>query len=189
MGFLWFGLGLAIFSLLLSFIKVTTPSVYPLLESLDNFQTTIGFIARLITIAIFLVWMYCLHSDLNQLLKGYPITPRGALARLVIPFYNLWGIWNTFATLGDRLKSAGGDLASWGSALRSWLIGLYITGFASNALHHAIHRQSVSSTGEIVSPALSLLAVTADLFLSIVWLQMARIIRSAVNHRAKRRVV
>jgi len=48
--------------------------------------------------------MYRLHLDLSNIFPGYPLSPGGSLARLNIPLYNIWGIWNTFATIADHFK-------------------------------------------------------------------------------------
>ena len=183
-GFLWFGLGLAIFSLFFSLIKAY-PSIYTSLKIINMFQTIFEGIVILITTVIFLVWMHRLHFDLVNLFSGYPITPGRAIAQLMIPFYNLWGIWNIFATLANRLESEGGDLTIWGSSLRSWLPGLYIVGFASGVLGHVTTGELFNSIVRGEFSVLLLLDATVGLFLSIIWLQMARIIWKAVEYKAK----
>ena len=99
---LFLGLCLSIFSLFLSIILVTVPSFYAVLKEID--MTLLGFILIPFTIVVFLLWMYRLHHDLREIFKEYPITSGGALARLIIPFYNLWGVWNTFSVLDHYLR-------------------------------------------------------------------------------------
>ena len=56
-----------------------------------------------LVIPSFLVWVYRLHRDLGRL-GSYPLSPRQALLRLIIPIYNVWGIWVVFRTLADALR-------------------------------------------------------------------------------------
>ncbi len=53
---------------------------------------------------IYLFWLYKVHNDLQDLEKSYPIKPGGALARVLIPFYNLYGLWNVYSTMSDHFR-------------------------------------------------------------------------------------
>ncbi|MCX9086636.1 MAG: HEAT repeat domain-containing protein [Candidatus Methanoperedens sp.] len=185
---LWVEFGLSIIPFLfilsafLSPIAVTEPAIYSTqLVFFFELQALLSIALYYIILIIFLQWMYRLHSDLPILFSRYPISPMGALGRLIIPFYSTWGIWNTFGTLADRLKLEAGDMARWGSSLRSWLPWLYITIFASSILNRLTY-----SSNEKVSPGLLLLTAIVDICLFFVWLQMAITIRNAVNYRANK---
>lgn len=182
--FLWTGLGVSVLSLLFSLSEFLAPDFYTQLAILDAVNVLIQALITVITIILFLVWMYQLHADLKVLFNPYPVSSGEAMAQLIIPFYNLWGIWNVFATLADRLKSKGGQLAGAGSALRFWLPLLYVTGIASRILNRIVLNQSLMDAEQGASTTLILVTVGVDLFLSIIWLQMARIIVEAVKRGA-----
>ena len=91
----------------------------------DSFELTDHIISRIFALGL-LVWLHCLHTVLKWSFKSYPISPWGAVARYVIPFYNLWGIWNIFSTLANHLvKDRGEAVAHKGEKLKRWLTLLY----------------------------------------------------------------
>ena len=57
-----------------------------------------------ITCVVYLFWIYKVHEDLKNLDAYYPITPLGAIARILIPIYNLYGLWNVFSTMSTYFK-------------------------------------------------------------------------------------
>jgi hypothetical protein len=59
-------------------------------------------IPLLVACALFLVWLHRVHRDLAEIVLGYPISPGGAVARVSIPLYNLWGNWQVFNTISDQ---------------------------------------------------------------------------------------
>lgn len=134
-----------------------------------------------IAILIILVWLYCLHASLKNIFSGYPITPWGAIARIAIPFYSFWGIWNIFATLANYLKSQEGELARRGASLLRWLPWLYLSLITSNLLNQIYWLQVRHASQDDYSPWFFVVKNGASLFLSIVWLQIVRIISKAIS--------
>lgn len=62
-------------------------------------------ILSIVTGITYLVWIYRVHEDLNNTLTShYPITSGWALARILIPVYNLYGLWNVFSTMISYFK-------------------------------------------------------------------------------------
>lgn len=179
--FLWLGIAFKILILLYDLLQMIAPDIYASGEVFEAF-TVIHYISQLplyiVTIILFLVWMYLLHRDLKLLFRTYPITPGQALAQLMIPIYNLWGIWNVFSTLTERLRTRGG------AALKHWLPLLYLTGFASRSLNRFLIVKSRNEEAEI-SPTLLLITLGIDLFLIVIWLEMTRLIRKSVEYRVK----
>ncbi|SEO47437.1 hypothetical protein [Paenibacillus sp. OV219] len=51
----------------------------------------------------YLVWIWKVHSDLNQLFAQYSRTPGAALAAMIIPIYSLYGLPSTFNQMGHTL--------------------------------------------------------------------------------------
>ncbi|MBD3882795.1 hypothetical protein IFO70_13565 [Phormidium tenue FACHB-886] len=59
------------------------------IASLDALQALSGVILNLVVIIMALVWLHKIHQDLQSLYGTCPITPGGAVARFMIPLYNL----------------------------------------------------------------------------------------------------
>ena len=184
---LWVGLALSAVSLAFSLLEVSASSIYYAnLELIDGLVALFILPITLVIIILFLIWMYRLHFDLSNIFPGYPISPGGALARLIIPIYNIWGIWNTFATIAEHFKrEAEPGVTHAGESLRFWLPLFYIAIIASNITGRLALRGTFSS-GD-VAPILFLAQAISDVFLSVVWLQMARIIFSGTNNLDKRK--
>jgi hypothetical protein len=95
-----------------------------------------------LVIPSFLVWVYRLHRDLGRL-GSYPLSPRQALLRLIIPIYNVWGIWVVFRTLADALRSThGGDRAR---GITFWLGVCLFTGAIGRATNRTLERTQLES--------------------------------------------
>jgi hypothetical protein len=179
--FLWLSLDFKILILLDGLLHMIAPDIYTSSEIRETFAFIYSILQlplHIITIILFLTWMYLLHKDLNMIFRTYPITPGQSLAQLMIPFYNLRGICNVFSILGERLRRCGGK------ALRYWLPLLYVTGFASAALNEYLDDKS-SNKGAVISSTLLLTTLGVHLFLTIIWLEMTRLIRKSVDYRAK----
>lgn len=183
--FLWLNIAVEILRLLYYLLPAVAPGGYTsseLFETLNDINTISLLPVGAITVILFLVWMYLLHRDMKALFRTYPITPGAAMAQLMIPFYNLWGIWNVFSAMEERLRTRGG------ADLKFWLPLMYVTGFASQVLDRfrmaesRINEASGSSTN---SPTLMLVALGVAIFLTIIWLMMTGVIRKSVDHRAK----
>lgn len=181
---LWLLLGLTILSSLLRVVEIGAPSIY---HDPDDTAGAWEALVLLITIVVFIIWMYRLHSDLRALFEDYLITPRAAMERLLVPLYNLWGLWNIFATLADHLKREGGALAQLGSSLRGWLLWLYLAGILSNVLSRAAFG-GIFDDNPSVAVGLALAAGAATVLARLVWLQMARIITRALYQLSKREI-
>jgi hypothetical protein len=119
---------------------------------------------------------------LRTIFNGYPIKPWGAVARFIIPFYSLWGIWNIFATLANRLKSQGGELVSFGTSLRRWLPWFYLL-LISSTLLKQIYRFQVKT--EDLSLGYFVIKNVVALFFSIVWLQIVCLTNKAIVQTLK----
>lgn len=123
---LWLRLGIDTLTLLYALLSAGSFSLYTGLDlsktnqpfasllagvvSIADFLFTpldrIGLWINLIAIVLFLCWLHRLHASLRMLYNTYPISPAGAVARFVLPIYNLWGIGNTCFTLARRLASS-----------------------------------------------------------------------------------
>jgi len=192
----WIGLILTIFQLVylgttivivvLSLVNVISPSTYADFEIAYGILVLLGLLLFLGLIVTFLVWAYVLHGDLKTLFGRYSITPGSALAQLMVPFYNLWGTWNVFSTLGNQFKWAGGELEGFGSDIRFWLPLLYIITILARIMNRIVLVQN-SHSDDVASPKLVLVSAGLDMIVALIWLVMTRTIVKAVNRRAELR--
>jgi hypothetical protein len=138
----------------------------------------------LISIVLFLVWLYRLHVDLKVLFNDYPITPGGAVARFIIPIYSIWGIWNTLSTFAKRFNQEGGESAKCAEYLNPTIGGFYSLTITSNMLNREYSRMQRESP-EIEPLWLFLLNDVVALGLSCLLLLMVKSMSSAVVAKAR----
>ncbi len=104
--FLWADIGLTTVLLINIFIA----QVVEVSETFVNYDAIVALLLGLnffVCIVIYLVWLYKVHNDLREMNSSYPITPGGALRRVMIPFYNLYGLWNVYSTMATYFKESG----------------------------------------------------------------------------------
>lgn len=70
-------------------------------------QIVLSWLILIISSVIFVIWIYRIHIDLKNLFADYPITPSGALTRILIPLYNIWGFPNTIYTFAQYFGEQG----------------------------------------------------------------------------------
>ncbi|MEQ8382610.1 MAG: hypothetical protein RH949_09600 [Coleofasciculus sp. A1-SPW-01] len=148
------------------------------LELISDWTYTIIFLLSL-------VWLHRVHAYLRSHEPDYPITPWGAVARFAIPFYSLWGIWNTLNTLAQRLKQEA-KLAHLGTSLSRWIPWLYITLFGSNILDQMYWHGVNNGNQNSFYPWLFFAYASTTLFLSLVWLKIVRIIWQVIAKTGNR---
>ncbi|SDJ08984.1 hypothetical protein SAMN04490247_0668 [Salimicrobium halophilum] len=54
---------------------------------------------------IYLFWLYDVHISLRERDESYPITPGGSVLRVLIPIYNIYGIWKVYSTMSHHFKN------------------------------------------------------------------------------------
>jgi hypothetical protein len=96
-------------------------------------------IPGLAAVIAFCVWIYFFHADCQRLFPDFPLTPGRALARFIVPGYNLWGMIDYQVIL--RRRTAGYPSVApyarhaFNLVLASFILtGTYITFFYFTAL-------------------------------------------------------
>jgi hypothetical protein len=183
---LWVRLGFGALSLLFSLIQVVIPPLYGLLQPLDGLQSVLAILISISTLIMGLIWVYKVHQDLPQFYGEYPISPSQSLAQFMIPFYNIWGIWNTLNTLAQRF--IGEPITEqFGRAIKAFLPWFYGVAILSNVLNRTILRQEIANPGS-VSPFMFLITTIVDLGLDFILLQlglsMAKGMAGKANNKA-----
>ncbi|SDJ08998.1 hypothetical protein [Salimicrobium halophilum] len=101
--FLWVDIGF----IALLMVNIVIGSMVGLGETFLTYDGIIAHISGAIVIVyriIYLYWLYNVHSELREMDETYPITPGGALARVLIPIYNFYGLWNIYSTMAKYFK-------------------------------------------------------------------------------------
>jgi len=73
--------------------------------SLDGFIEVVSSVLYYIILVIYLIWIYRVHMDLKDLFPFYQRSPGMALACMMVPFFNFYGIPSTYSRIGNHLAS------------------------------------------------------------------------------------
>ncbi len=98
-------------------------------------------IVSLVTLVILVIWIYRLHEDLRQCYPHYPINGGDALARIFLPVYNIWGIWNMLMTIALSFKAEPNSLHHYGLFLRRLVYWIYGVAIALILLDKLIYKE------------------------------------------------
>lgn len=134
--FLWINLGLTALFL----INIMITGVVETGDTFLNYDATISLIWGIINIIygiIFLIWIFNVHRDLQELDTSYPIKPGGAIARVLIPFYNIYGLWNIYSTMADYFKANVTNSGS-GTKLAKYIPFYYILLWGSTIINYLV---------------------------------------------------
>ncbi|REE56281.1 hypothetical protein A8990_16618 [Paenibacillus taihuensis] len=126
---------------------------------------------------VYLVWIFKVHVDLNQLILKYPRTPGGALAAMLIPFYNFYGLPSTFSRMGAQLEERS-YTAAIGRKISTLTVPLIIL-----FLFNYVLGRLMQQTGESF---LFVLGSVVSLALSIVYLLLTRYVSQGLHQLANR---
>ena len=102
--FLIVGITLSGLSLGTTLFYVFLYDIYEMLIVFDQAISILSIIIWILLIVFYLIWIYQVHVDFRRLAPCYKIKPGGALLRIMVPFYNLYGMWNVYSTMGDYFK-------------------------------------------------------------------------------------
>ncbi|MUK88262.1 hypothetical protein GMD78_07645 [Ornithinibacillus sp. L9] len=172
--FLTLGMVLSSILVVTTFFYAYFYEVFLSISIIDQAVTIINVIIWIITIILYLVWIYKVHKDLRNLNATYPIKPSGALARILIPVYNLYGLWNIFSTMVDFLK---GNTSTAKHAKRIGLLipFYYILFFVTDLLNRLIGAELIFNDHVLF------LSYVLDAVLMVVFLMMTKSIFESLN--------
>lgn len=148
-------------------------SVHPLFSLISIIKVVLYYTMCI----VYLVWIYNVHVDLNQLILKYPRTPGGALAAMLIPFYNFYGLPSTFSRMGAQLEERS-HTAAIGRKISLLTVPLIIL-FLFNFVLGRLLRQTSESFLFVAASAVSLA-------LSIVYLLLTRYISQGLYQLSNR---
>lgn len=92
------------------------------------------FLCTIIYVILFLIWIFQVHRNLQEMDSTYPVTPGGALASVLVPFYNVYGLWHVYSTManyfqeGSSTENVGLKLAKYIPVYYIFTLGTVIVG-------------------------------------------------------------
>jgi len=190
---LWFTLLTHTLGLIVSLLKASSFSLYAGLDLSSTNQPFAGLLLAvvglagfiftpfsrlslgltLVTLLLSLLWLHRIHASLRNLMGNYPISPRGAVLRFVLPVYNIWGIGQTWLTLANRLTQF--QLKQPSRLLRRLTGWLYLSLAATIGLQVGYWVMAERFTLFFGSFWFDVLRDIAIWMLSLVWLRLVRI--------------
>ncbi|MBP1964199.1 hypothetical protein [Paenibacillus aceris] len=137
--FLWASLSISVISAIFRMFYLFGFEFYEqYLSTLDNYFSMSYLFVYYIEIILFLIWLFQLHRDLKGFFDFYPISPWGAIIRM-IPIINLWGLWDTFANVGKYIRRYDNKL---GNSFYYLIPFLYVSFFGLNYINKWIRRSA-----------------------------------------------
>lgn len=109
------------FRLVIAIVPTVFRAIPALLANLISVNILVGFALQIslsllmfiITFVIFIIWIYRIHVHLKKIFEDYPITPSGALTRVLIPLYNIFAFPNMISTFAECFGEQGRFLNLW----------------------------------------------------------------------------
>jgi Ca2+/Na+ antiporter len=181
--FFWVVIGIYLFEFLLSILQVTHLSPEKQLSIFDNYLSRPILVLSLCQMVLFLVWLYRLHQDLNNVFEYYPISPTAAAVRYLVPFYNIWGVWNTLSTFANHFIRDSGNLPQLAKKVRSLIPCLYIAIALSIGL--GFWEYNLENAGEKLVN-LPVFTSFCDLAVAVIDLLLVQTMVQAISQKVKR---
>ncbi len=110
-----------------------------------------GIVLYYIIVVIYLVWIYRVHMDLGLLFPGFSRSPRRALAELLVPIYNLYGVPAVYREIGSQFADEGGELQKAGKWIRRLAVPLILLIMAMNVFNRYIQAADELGFGVLVA--------------------------------------
>ena len=174
--FLIVGLASSGVSLLFSLVEAWNEPFY--IEFVLDLDIAVGIftsIAAIIATILFLGWIYRVHKEYKEISPDYPVTPGGALCRIMIPFYNIVGLWTIYSNMSRFLIQYDTSVENHGKRLRMFIPYYYF----SHMIYSVLNRRLL--TEEEYSINLLLLTVGMEVVVSATYLVMFVAITSGLK--------
>jgi hypothetical protein len=162
---------------LFSLLSLVAPTVYESVLDIELVAILIMFLAWLYAFVVGIQWMYRVHKDLNARHAGYPISPKQAMFRTLVPIYNIWGLWTILGAFHKYMQAKVG-LPGLPKADMDQLKNLvFAAGIASSTLTRIIFRYGE----ETVPPYVYVLSAVSDLIFYALILNIVLVVKGNVS--------
>ncbi|OEH92092.1 hypothetical protein [Bacillus solimangrovi] len=165
-------------SIVTTFIAVFFEQIYLKIMKFDALIDISTALIFVIASIMYLVWLFKIHRDLKDMDFNYSITAGGALARVLVPIYNIWGIWNIYSTMARYLVN---DLntKSIGLRLKKIIIFYYILELISRLSGQLLFWDITFIDGYYYE--FYLISYIVDLILVVFYVQIVRIVMKSIK--------
>ncbi|WP_079477614.1 hypothetical protein [Halobacillus salinus] len=173
--FLWLDIGLTV---LLAINIIIVPFV-GMEEGFLSYDSILSIILSIVVFTysiIFLFWIYKVHKDLQDLYNAYPTTPGGALAKVLIPFYNLYGLWDIYARMATLFKQKSSTEDA-GNRLAAYVPFYYVLYFATTVFNAYLAGQALEETFTTTW----LISYIADTALVVMYLLIIKVVSTGLT--------
>ncbi|HZG17193.1 MAG TPA: DUF4328 domain-containing protein [Candidatus Bathyarchaeia archaeon] len=144
-------------------------------ETLDIGFSILSIFFLIVTFVLFFIWIFRVHRDFKQISDSYPVTPGAALARILIPIYNLIGLWTIYRDMAHFLiERESKELRRQGWKLKSMIPYYYFPFLLSNVLNRIIIRSDDRLA------VLEIVAFGFDIFLNMMYIRMVVLISKGI---------
>ncbi|QHE52846.1 hypothetical protein [Pontibacillus sp. HMF3514] len=150
----------------------------------DQFATILLMGVMILASFIYLFWIFKVHQDLKSLDENYPNTPWGAIRRIVIPFYNIYGLWNVYSTMEKDFKLSE-STHKLGSTLNTLVPIYFILLFVTRGFNNYITDTSLNE----ISNVIWFLSYSFDFVLVIIFIFMRNIVSNGLMIRSEEKSV
>lgn len=183
---LWVLVAMAVVDLSFSVVYVQNYDLfYDRIYPVYGFVETMYVVLYYVVCVVFLIWIYRVHIDLNRMFLQFPRTPGKALACLLIPIYNLYGIPSTFRRIGDSYRDGIFGFRNQGQWIYHLGLPLLILIYVSNTLNRAIARVDEISDSLMLSTSIvEVVLYSIFLTLTILISKGLRIANAEIANRA-----
>ncbi|WP_165763797.1 hypothetical protein [Halalkalibacter urbisdiaboli] len=174
--FLWTTIIIGGIALINTYFYTFHQNIYESILPFDQFITLFFNGISFILIVLYLIWIYKVHLDLNHFYIKYPISPSGALLRILIPIYNIWGMWNIYSTMARQFETrhVTKELANQLSRYIPYYFVLYfISRFVMEIL--------IGSASETIIGVIWLIASVVELVLPVFYLLIVQTVTKALQ--------
>jgi hypothetical protein len=149
-------------------------------STISGLVAIVAIFAIILLLILYCVWVFAFHGELARIDPSYLVKPGGAIARILIPGYNLWGIWNIHGSYGRWLQ---GDLDEGRKASGSLILRLLPLFYACLIVGQVFDRIAArSGSSPWIGMAGSLFSVA---YLSI-WLKLVNTMQKALPEEARK---
>jgi len=147
--------------------------VYIEIASFDQMVINADMLVWYSACILFLIWIFKVHADLRKINPEYQISPGGSLARILIPFYNLYGYWQVFSTMSTYFKEHHKTL-NLGKKLALMIPFFYILLLGTQLLNRS------AASGMLMSANVVMITVISEFLLVVVCFVMTQNILKAM---------
>lgn len=124
-----------------------------------GFLNVVASVANVIVIILFLIWIYRVHMDLNRLIVTYSRSPGMALACVMIPFFNFYGIPSNYFIMGNHFKEESIQLRKEGRWISGLAVPVILFSIIGNVLTRSLNADEANAMLMISASAFNLIVI------------------------------